>query len=623
MESLKDSISQFQVVWISGAEPVYEQISDMDGYVTLTIPVEDRSFQPYIIACQIIEGILEHYRPSNSDLENSVKISLEDLMSEWQKTDLSSDSVIYSIIRRISRESSSTAKLIDRLVEQLCKLIQLTHKEINKTLLVVIEQAEWIDRPSLRILNRLCKSLFPNQLRMIWNFTDAIPSTSSAERYDDMMTSLKIARGRIFTRIRFELNPLVLQNDSSHSQTDFSLSSFVSIGKGLIADASLSLVTQNYENAYLACHSAFNNGEDNPDFFRVIGLVHANLGLFDMAYHALQKAIELTPVGPSKAHLECLSALLAIKRFYNLEVAANHYNNGLKYVDESSENNRLEKGWLLNGQSFMEVVAASRMKGEEKHTLLDNVLNRELEALKLIEKDSGKNVLYLRFNLYSNISFLLEIKKDYYHSYQCWTKAFARYIGHDVWASKKLTKPYYYRAGMLAWKIGDHEAALNHLKKAKKEAIQQNDRIYAERIIYGYAYVLLQYGQYNEASMNFFEGFSIAIKLLDWKEAQEQAIGCLIASQFEGEAEKYWKKIRVLSQDVPTPETIAKWFQQTSNDILTKEKNRKLTPPKTKLTSYHPSIDLESIPEIDMNAFLVEEQPDKTVSELKKAIPLY
>lgn len=595
------------VTWITGVNTFENGSFKTEDSIVINHKVEDRSFLPYFTISEILDKIYYEYQDRHPFKIEEVKVAFNNLMNAWKSMDMASDSIIFSIIRRISRESSATAKLIDHLAEKIVDLVREDYFLNKRRLVLLIGCSEWIDRPSIRVINRVFKLLPFSHLRMVWTFSDNVPNLKVLENSFSMNDSLKVARGRIFTRLYSEQNPLLL--GESEREANFDHTNFKGSGHGLMADAAISLVTQNYENAYLACEIMLNKNKISEETYRIVGLVHANLTLYDKAYEAFKTASEVADTNPKRAHIECLSALLAIKRFYNLEIAKEHYKVALKYVDESDAENRLEKGWILNGLSFMETVLSSKLQGDEKEVLLEGVLKRELKALQLIKNDKGSGPLYLRYNLISNISFLLEIRGDYLNSLETWRRAFTKLIGED--------HEFCYRAGMLSWKAGHIDEGISYLNKGLKQAILQRDRLDTECIYYGLGYVHYINKNYKDAAYNFLEGFRCALNLSNWDQAKKHIIGCIVSSKNTGNDQINIGLLTDMISDQPCPNDVLNLLKEDRSYFSDQIFHELLHRPKTKLSSYHPSVDLEAIPEIDMNDFLI----NKSTVNFKQQIP--
>lgn len=617
---LKRLSSENTFLWATAQLEVPQSMFSTEENVILTYDVQDRSFSPYLTAGNVIEQIIAFYQDDFPQQARVVQDAYQKLEREWKNTNLSADSILYSIIRRISRETIATAKLIDGLVVALLDLLKCAYAAHQKCFVLFLSHTEWIDRPSLRIFYRLYKLVPQFRFAMVWLFSSAVPNRiEAAEDHEDMLASVELARTRIFSRLQTELNPVVeAGSQTAHTYEDYHFFSEHS----LMEEAALAVVTQNYEHAYLACKNALLGQTDKTEVYRIIALVHANLGLVEPAYSMFQRSAELVGPGPKRAHFEYMSALLVTKRFYQLEKARQHYEKGLAFVDESDETNRLEKGWLLNGMSFMDVVTSSNLQGEEKDILLEEVLRREVQALNLIKQDSNRGALYLRFNLYSNIAFLMEIKKEYKYALQCWRNAFERATGIDNEMSRNVLKPFAYRTGMLAWKSGEVQEGLRFLRQARDAAKEQGDRIYLEQIAYGLGYVEMQEEMFADALATFLEGYRLAVSMGEWKNANDFAVGCLQAASRVGKFSEVVSTLRAdLQEDYLFSEQIKSFIYQNIGILQQLVMEKTLPQPKTKLNSYHPSIDLESTPEVDMNAFLIAEKSDRGIQDLQRPVP--
>ncbi|HWO75954.1 MAG TPA: hypothetical protein VNM69_08675 [Bacillus sp. (in: firmicutes)] len=610
--NLLSQLTNHSVIWIRGMEEINNSAVEDTNGIIINYQVNDRSFLPYYTIGQLLKQMGTIYSEKTEKMEE-VDFAFEQLMNSWKRMDMSSDSVIYSIIRRISRESSATSKLIDQVAEKIVEMVDEIFLSEGKKLIIVINSSEWIDRPSLRVLHRIFKLLSPSKFKLILGFTGDVPSKFELNDPFNMVESISVARTRIFKRLLAEQKPLIIGDIKN--QIDFSDYHFLGTENGLMSDAAIALITQNYENAFLACDRVLISGNiKTEEIFRIIGLVHANLSLYEAAYSAFQEALKYEDHGPKRAHIECLAALLAVKRFYNLDIARAHYEEALKFVDETDAINRLEKGWILNGMSFMETVAASKLEGEEKNNLYDSVLKREMEALALIKNQKDSASLYLKYNLMSNITFLLEIRRDYKSAVEFWKSAFTKLIGDET--------GYLYRTGMLSWKAGQIEEGVHYLKRSYQNALSQKDRLDSESIVYALGYVNLDIGNYEEAIKYFSEGLKISFILREYTEIEEHIKGYLRASSLEEKLDENIATLKAICAnfDGVLPENISEFFKNETprlREILFK---KTLRHPKTKLSSYHPSVDLEAVPEIDMNEYLIRNSKESSVEEMRKIL---
>ncbi len=602
------------MVWIESADSFSKDSFHFENYTTISHLIKRHDFMAYSTIESIWHQILEYSEQSGIEWNviEEARHAFNQLMNSWKRLDMNSDSIIYSIIRRISRESNTTAKWIDQTAEKMVNLLQAIAKYNKKRVLIIIEKAEWIDRPSIRLINRLYKLMPFGEIAFIFRFEHAVPLETELHDPFSIHTSIAVARARIFKRLAAEQLPRIYKSVvpvATYENCDYETSSY-----GILADAALALVTQNYENAYLACSTAFQQETIHEEAYRICGLVHANLSLYDQAYQLFLKAADNARSMPVKAHIDCLCALLAVKRFYNLDVANRHYQTALTLTDDSDEQNRLERGWVYNGMSFMDTVAASRLSGADKQKQLESVFHRERMAFQLIKQDNNPGALYLRYNLLSNMTFLLEIKGDYPNALKMWENAFERLIGSQ--------HTYQYRTGMLAWKAGVVDKAFDCLLKAKEIAIEQKDRLDLEGINEALGYVFYCHKEYDQAIYHYSKGVELSRSLAHWPEFKRQAIGLLKSAAYSNvmTLESVWKNVQTLANDPRIPEEDQTFFSNSVLELSAQLPSVTLKMPKSKLSSYHPSVDLEMIPDVDMNDFLVNQDSEHELEYMRKKI---
>ncbi|WP_322905682.1 tetratricopeptide repeat protein [Paenibacillus campi] len=611
-EILPERLTTQPIIWIEQLAPFHADSLSLEQCIPIHYSIEDRSFAAYSTVEHIWNQLITYAEQAgvNFKLVHDTRHSFEQLMNSWKRLDMNSDSIIYSIIRRISRESNTTAKWIDQSAAKMVRLIEALAMHTNKRVVCIIEQAEWLDRPSIRLLNRLYKLMPFGETGLILRFACAIPAITELDEPFDISCSIAVARARIFKRLLSEQSPLICAGEvpvATYHNCSYQASEY-----GILADAALALVTQNYENAYLACFAAFNKPVVSEEAYRICGLVHANLSLYDQAYTLFQTAAVHARSLPVQAHIECLCALLAVKRFYNLDIANEHYQKALTLVNESDEQNRLERGWVYNGLSFMDTVAASRLTGSDKQQQLEAVFYRERTAFQLIKQDNNPGALYLRYNLLSNMTFLLEIKGDYQNALKMWESAFNRLL--------KNQHAFEYRTGMLAWKAGELEKAISLLLKARDEATRQEDRLDLEGINEALGYIFFHKGQYEQAFDYYELGMELSWSLAHWSECKRQLIGCLKAMQEmqQQTPERIWNKMIQFAKEPRIAQAERQFFAQSRVDIWSQVATYKLKMPKSKLSSYHPSVDLEMTPDVDMNDFLINQ--DEHLAHMKQKI---
>lgn len=609
MESVRRSTADYisydgPLVWTLSNQPF--NFRDVENEIRVRVP-KHVDFVPLSVITDLVHRLLREVN-LESESANGVRAALDTLVHQWANTNLSSESVVYSVIRRISRESMASIRLIDALCESITLFIDDVFEQTGKRVVLVVEDAQWADRPSLKILCHLSRLIESPKLSQVWVFSRRIDlDVSPSPTHDDMRESIIRARQRIFCRVYEEIRPEVIAIDEP---ADLTVSDLVELHapvegtEQLRTQAALALVTANYELGYLVCGSAMQHA-DSPEalseVFRIIGLIHSNMDFVDSAYDAFREAAHLVGDGPKRAHVEYLCALLATKRLYDNGLARTHYEAGFRFVGESTESERLEKAWLINGVSFLEAIQLSGYDEAQRDKAIEGVLRQELAALDMLKQDKGQGAIYLRFNLYSNIAFLLEIKKDYKAALKLWSGVFGKYSYID---GQEADSPYLYRAGMLQYKSGEPSLAVEILRRAKVQATRESNRVYAQISSYALAFVCSAGGRLAEAEGKFLDAMSIAYEMKDPVAFRNSALGFL---QVKSRLDDLQQGARIVR------DRFGSFFERVIepiDDVVTGERLSRveITPPKTKLPSYYPAMDLESVPKVDMNRFLVANQ---------------
>lgn len=589
------------LVWALSSQPFY--FRDVQNEIRVRVS-KHMDFVPLSVITDLVQRLLREVN-LQSAYADGVRAALDTLVHEWANTNLSSESVVYSIIRRISRESMASIRLIDALCESIKLFIDDVFEQTGKRVVLVVEDVQWADRPSLKILCHLLRLVEAQKLSQVWVFSRRVDiDVSPSPTYDDMRESIIRARQRIFCRVYEEIRPEVVAIDEPADLAVPDLADLHAPVEGteqLRTQAALALVTANYERGYLVCGSAMQH-PDSPEalseVFRIIGLIHSNMDFVGSAYDAFRDAACLVEDGPKRAHLEYLCALLATKRMYDNCLARTHYEAGFRFVGESTESDRLEKAWLINGVSFLEAIQLSGYDEAKRDKAIEDVLRQELAALDLLKNDKGQGATYLRFNLYSNIAFLLEIKKDYKAALKLWHGVFGKY---SYKGGQEADSLYLYRAGMLQYKSGELSLAVETLRRAKVQAIRESNRVYVQITSYALAFVCSTSGRVAEAEGEFLNAMSIAYEMKDPVAFRNSALGFLKAKSKLDDLQRGARVVR---------DRFGSFFERVLepiDDAATHERLSRveITPPKTKLPSYYPAMDLESVPKVDMNRFLI------------------
>lgn len=577
---------------------------DQGGGFFHTCSGED--FAPYRDCVALVRHMIALAEEDAPAAAEETRAALHQVLQGGHPNDLSSESILYSVIRRISRESIGSAALIDSLADKLATLCRLSRR-VQGSGPFVFDQAHRMDRPSIRVLSRFLILLDAPSLAMVWRFPAGLPIIDQGAAADPCSHRLYQARARLFGSLLAKLQPHVQWQGKPQVLREMPGDPAAIESRGFLEEAAHGLVTQNFERAYLACYGAMQTAPPHSDHHRVLALIDANLGFIDQAYAELQKAITLAQEGPESAHLHYLSGLLCTKRFYDFPTARAHFTQGFERLTGSTPEERLEEGWLYNGQSFVDTLESIALPAAERAERILGALQREIKAFNVVRSDKGAGPRYLRFNLLTNIAFLLEIQEQFDEAIRFWDRAFGKFMGYGTDAGAEFEKAYLYRIGILAYRSGRIDQALHHLSRAAAIAASRRDRLTGERIWYGLGYVHLADSQWQKATQSFAEGLRLTIAMKDWAHAGEHGTGLIHGLVRAGQAawtEPFWELesgwpvwkdwLNQVRPALPDQDALEQWLRE-----------HPVTTPKTKLPSYIPDIDLEETPPVDINRYLV------------------
>lgn len=215
-----------------------------------------------------------------------------------------------------------------------------------------------------------------------------------------------------------------------------------------IDQAAVDLVAHNYEGALLRTESAV--GRDAVDGARIAALAAVNLGDFDAAEAALNRAMGMTRDGGVGAHLYCLLALIAAKRTGDLAASEEYINLGLEALDSmpTDADPDVERAWLLNARALNRALVFRDTRDDHRFREAHEL---EVEASRLVSKGASPERTYLRFNLLANLAFLWEGRGEPMNAAKVFEKAFAERAGVDGVSAATLG----YRLAVLYAKAGD------------------------------------------------------------------------------------------------------------------------------------------------------------------------
>lgn len=626
-------IRQPQVQWIHGSQQlsyseaiIYwkNRLNFLEGQIQV-IPTSWRGYESYASLQPLLEFIWSIASTEAPELIEEYRPYLQSVIphlagqEEGFRRYMPADAVILAITRRISRESHHSALLIDALARFIL-MAQRTCLSLQPALTFVLLGFECWDRPSIRVLCRLSQlSLSTDNVGWIALLNQKFQKEPDSQA--NLFDRLERSRANFLATVEESIE---IQHDYCGESTLFSLPPFLSeqerpISHDIVAEA---LSEQNYERVYFLCLLALKRETVKEEISRIwhfVALADANVKFYRESMQALDQALDFTSAPVSRARLRYLQGLLSTKRFYDLRIARDYYQqceDELAFADMQDPAVRLEKAWLQNGRALMYTLEAKQAVSEQREALLQKSFQLEIQAYTLVGKERGIVFAYLRYNLLANITFLLEISQRFEMAVSFWKRAFESNLAVG---NPGFELAFQARLGLLMSKAGHYEDAEDILKQAFSKAIQLTDLYYQERIGYSLAYLYLQSGDTVQAAALFMEGFRLSTDMRLWENCLEQLTGALhCAAQccnltLFSELTTYFAELPVDPRHEISAKLQAFILSQKCPSRTDLEKGGiSLKPPSPKLPSYIPEIDLEGKPERDLNRLLVSNDPSVT-----------
>jgi tetratricopeptide (TPR) repeat protein len=513
---------------------------------------------------------------------------------------LHAEAITGAVIRRISRETVYLAGLIDEAARFLCQAFRLVPGPVQ----VVCRQADWLDRPSARVLYRALHLLeADDHIELVLLFAnDPEEGGLALLVFGDRFRQ---ARRLLYRRLREDWKPRTLRGQSFPSIEgafpDARALPASCDAEGWHQALARALVYQNYDQLYMTAAVALEQleaGDARAHVWRLVAIADVNMGEVNSALEAVAQAQEEAVTPTLKALLEYARGLLLTKRAYALDAARASYERGLAHL--ASENPqraevRVERAWIDNGLALLDALLARR-EPAQRAALLERALRRELEAFSLVADAPGSPAAYLRNNLLANIAFLLEIDGGRFEdAITFWQQAFAPFLTDPAFE-----KLYRYRLGVLLGKAGRWTEAVVSLERASELASGEGDLFLAEPITYALAFTLLANNQPARAAEAFAEGGRLAVELRDWPAFFRQALGvaCSLARLGRPEEAAVWHQRA--AQVAPTFGLSPALMPTTAGPLVK---------PPPKLPAYVPAIDLEATPAVSLNDVLTGRGP--------------
>jgi hypothetical protein len=267
-----------------------------------------------------------------------------------------------------------------------------------------------------------------------------------------------------------------------------------------------------------------------------------------------------------------------------------HVRRGFGYVQQAEaensglEDTSLERAWLLNSAALNEAVGFRRMKSNECVARAMSYLKQAFSLAKPLRSPSAN---YLRFNLAANTVFLLEMVGQPHRALEALEGSFSQTILPDG-EDGRGTEAFLYRRGVLLAKTGDTSSALSILESLIPRYETKNAWFLSEQVCRALTALAAQSGDLERASAYASQGFEICSRERS-KRGQEvhyknlMAIydrqGSFVDQLFFESKYPHFADVDISSWVIP-----------------------KATP---KLPAYIPEVDLEEIPKIDLNNYLV------------------
>lgn len=492
---------------------------------------------------------------------------------------LLADSVTFAIMRRVSRESFYTARVIDlgaRAINGI--LADLPYASIH------VEHADRLDRPTLKVLARAMLLLEPwHGFAWVWHL-DSDPTSACGETEDLFVAS----RTALLRQLLGILRPRVVRGRGA---ARMACPEARRNGAGIDAMAA-ELVMQNYDRCFLLSPSLLRgcDVQTGSEVLRLTGLAAINVGRAEDALEGLRAAEAGAGIG-RRAHLAYLQGLIEGKRRYDLSASAAHYERGLGLLESGRDEDAdlaLERGWLLNGLALNEAVLWRRQGAVgERHA---NSFGLEREAFELVREGSSPSRMYLRFNLLANSALLMEMAGEFDVAIGIFEKTFDFDVDRGSAKQSHWESTMGYRIGVLQYRGGRLEEAYRTLH----HAAEQDDAIESwpmkERILRALGAVALQRGSTDEAASIFREGLDSCREARAAEGTREHARGLITALLATDSSDQAEEALAELSAE--------------GVSLATRGQEVRPRPPSPKLPPYFPEIDLEGIPAIDLNRFL-------------------
>lgn len=222
--------------------------------------------------------------------------------------------------------------------------------------------------------------------------------------------------------------------------------------------------------------------------WKAVALAQTFLEHHEASIACYQRALDLAQTPSMRASLDMYLGLLTGKRLRDLPKAQAYLNQGLDEIGgQEDDDARLERGWITN--------ALALMVYQQKH--FDEALGLVKRTIQIMTPVHSSEATYLKINLISNISYVLEDMKRLNESLSMWS-IFHRYMGA---ASDLFAKHFYFRKAGLQIKAGDLAGALASYQESYAQCRPTEDTFHMEVVARGCGRVAYLMGQFDEAAI--------------------------------------------------------------------------------------------------------------------------
>lgn len=504
------------------------------------------------------------------------------------------DSVTFAIMRRVSRESVYTARLIDHGARTLNGLLA----RVAAGGRVHVPALDRIDRPTIKVLARAMLILEPTQ-RFAWAWHTSFDPLDDATA-PGQPHLYHVSRRNLLRQLVAMLQPTMVRLPNGED-----LCAPTTLAPASPSAISAALVVQNYDACLLLCDALEWSGTDGEvgEALRLRALAALNVGEIEAAVDSLARSEAVARSGGRRAHLAYLQGLIAAKRSYDLGSSRNHYERGLAAAQGApsveDEDLPLERAWLLNGLALNDAILWRR--DQQESAWFDDAFSLVQQAFDLVREGPTPARMYLRFNLIANAAFLLEMRGEYQHALNIFGKAFELDVPGAAVQEHRWRSNINYRIGALHRRAGDLEAACTCLREAAKHDLATDTWATHERILRALGVVHLQRGAHGEAAEAFAAGLAACRRARSREGTLVHARGLAAALGRAGRKPEAGAVVEELSAEEGLTVDLG-----TDTDPVHGDRGTRLAP---KLPAYIPEIDLEGIPAIDLNQFLGHPRP--------------